>query len=689
MDDEHIEGDARRASQLTVDQASRQPRSIIRLAGVAFGGFVLAALLVVIAHSAFHFGTPRYSFFIENWVYDFVTAVSGLVLLARAAIRREERLGWALLGGGLLLWAFGDTYWSIAYADVAAPPFPSVDDVFYLAGYALVLAGMVAYVRARMGKRSILVWIDVTMGALCVAAIGTSLLLDYVLANTTGARDEVAVAVAYPLFDVATLAVAIGAFALTGWRPGRGLGLVILGLAATATGDAIYTYQSVAGTYSDSAWYLFLWPLGTALIALGAVQPTPKRRELPLDEGWRNFASPMVFALAIFALMTLQRQDVTRPIVGALTAATLVAIVARITLTFTQNRRLVIELETDALTGLSNRGKLLFDLDRFYAGNNQHPHLLAILDLDGFKAYNDAFGHPAGDSLLIRLGHQLASAVGDSGRACRMGGDEFALIVPGEGPQAVEAVQSGAAALSERGEGFQVTCSAGWASIPREAANRGSALQLADQRMYEHKDSRRPSAGGEVEAVLIRLLNQRAPELGEHVTAVKTLALAVGQELEIGPGELTTLGRASELHDIGKIAIPDAVLNKAGPLDEEEWEFMHQHTILGQRIVSAAPSLASVGSLIRSSHERWDGKGYPDGLAGEEIPLAARIILVCDAYDAMTSERPHSPIRTPDAALDELRACSGTQFDPVLVRILEHVVRSAPADRTSVPQLVG
>lgn len=207
--------------------------------------------------------------------------------------------------------------------------------------------------------------------------------------------------------------------------------------------------------------------------------------------------------------------------------------------------------------------------------------------------------------------------------------------------------------------------------------------------MYEHKDSRRPSAGGEVEAVLIRLLNQRAPELGEHVTAVKTLALAVGQELEIGPGELTTLGRASELHDIGKIAIPDAVLNKAGPLDEEEWEFMHQHTILGQRIVSAAPSLASVGSLIRSSHERWDGKGYPDGLAGEEIPLAARIILVCDAYDAMTSERPHSPIRTPDAALDELRACSGTQFDPVLVRILEHVVRSAPADRTSVPQLVG
>jgi HD-GYP domain-containing protein (c-di-GMP phosphodiesterase class II) len=204
--------------------------------------------------------------------------------------------------------------------------------------------------------------------------------------------------------------------------------------------------------------------------------------------------------------------------------------------------------------------------------------------------------------------------------------------------------------------------------------------------MYAEKDSRRPSAGGEVEAVLLRILNQRAPELSEHVNSVKSLSLAVGGELGLTKGELLALGRASELHDIGKIAIPDAILSKPGPLDKDEWDFMHQHTILGERIVSAAPSLATVGRLIRSSHERWDGEGYPDGLSGEQIPLASRVILACDAYDAITAERPYAPALDPERALAEIRSAAGTQFDPRIVEALEQVVRSSPAKRLPVPQ---
>jgi two-component system cell cycle response regulator len=250
-------------------------------------------------------------------------------------------------------------------------------------------------------------------------------------------------------------------------------------------------------------------------------------------------------------------------------------------------------------------------------------------------------------------------------------------------------VDAGVAALSERGEGFRVTCSSGSAELPAEAADRSNALQLADQRMYGQKDSRRPSAAGEVEAVLIRVLNQRAPELGDHGNAVRALAVAVGRDLGLPDGELAALSRASELHDIGKIAVPDAILSKPTPLDDEEWAFIRQHTILGERIVSAAPSLASVGRLIRSSHERWDGAGYPDGLSAEDIPLASRIIFACDAYDAITTERPYSPRQDPETAIEELRRGAGSQFDPEAVASLEQVLRSAPAKKLPAPQPVG
>jgi diguanylate cyclase (GGDEF)-like protein len=385
----------------------------------------------------------------------------------------------------------------------------------------------------------------------------------------------------------------------------------------------------------------------------------------------------------------LERQDADEPAVAALTIATLVAVVVRLVLTFAENHRLVVKLETDPLTGLFNRGKLIYDLDRLLGSEQPSPHLLTILDLDGFKAYNDAFGHPAGDALLVRLGHQLAGAVGEGGRAYRMGGDEFAMLIPGNADAARSAVEAGAAALTAHGEGFRVTCSAGSAEIPGEAHDRGTALQLADQRMYGQKDSRRPTAGGEVEAVLLRIVNQRAPELGEHADAVKGLAAAVGEDLRLPPGELAALSRASELHDIGKIAIPDAILTKPTALDEEEWEFIRQHTILGERIVSAAPSLAPVARLIRASHERWDGAGYPDGLSGEQIPLSSRIIFACDAYDAITAERPYSPARGPETALEELRRAAGSQFDPEVVASVERVLRSAPPEGLAVPQPVA
>jgi HD-GYP domain-containing protein (c-di-GMP phosphodiesterase class II) len=167
--------------------------------------------------------------------------------------------------------------------------------------------------------------------------------------------------------------------------------------------------------------------------------------------------------------------------------------------------------------------------------------------------------------------------------------------------------------------------------------------------------------------VLLRALAERYPDLEHHIDGVTHLAEAVALELGVSDDDAAFISQAAELHDVGKVAIPDTILHKPGPLDEAEWEFMRSHTIIGERIIAAAPALAQVARLVRSSHERWDGAGYPDQLAGEDIPLGSRIISVCDAFDAMVTERPYSAARAFEEALAELDRCAGTQFDPAVV----------------------
>jgi HD-GYP domain-containing protein (c-di-GMP phosphodiesterase class II) len=192
--------------------------------------------------------------------------------------------------------------------------------------------------------------------------------------------------------------------------------------------------------------------------------------------------------------------------------------------------------------------------------------------------------------------------------------------------------------------------------------------------MYAQKHSGRVNAGRQSSDVLLRALAERHPDLGDHLDGVAELAVDVGLRLGIEGEELTQLRHAAVLHDVGKVGIPDAIITKPSRLSEDEWAFIRRHTLIGERIIAAAPALSSAARLVRFSHEAWDGSGYPDGLAAGDIPFGARIIAVCDAFDAMISDRPYAPPRTVDEALAELRRCAGTQFDAAIVTVFARVL---------------
>jgi HD-GYP domain-containing protein (c-di-GMP phosphodiesterase class II) len=251
------------------------------------------------------------------------------------------------------------------------------------------------------------------------------------------------------------------------------------------------------------------------------------------------------------------------------------------------------------------------------------------------------------------------------GRAYRPGGDEFCVIADAAQRHALEAAAS--AALTEQGEGFEISSAYGSVVMPLDTGDATEAMRRADGAMYAQKHSGRATAGRQSSDVLQRALAERHPDLGDHVDGVTELAVELGRVLGLVGEELNQLRHAAALHDVGKVAIPDRILSKPGPLDADEWAFMRRHTLIGERIIAAAPALGGAARLVRASHEAVDGSGYPDGLAGVEIPLGARIIAVCDAFDAMISNRPYSGPRTVDEAVAELRRCAGTQFDAGIV----------------------
>jgi two-component system, cell cycle response regulator len=600
-------------------------------------------------------------------LYQLLMLGGAAAILLRAAVVADDRAAWVVLGLGVAAWAAGDLWFTLAGAGGGGP---ALGDALLLAFYPAASVGLALLLRVHARAFSASLWLDALIAGLAVGALAAAVLSD-VAADLGGDATTVLVALAYPAGDVVLLALVGALLALTAWRPGPTWLLLGGALALSAGGDAAYVLRSAAGTYAPGTVLDAVWPASVLLLALAAWWPG--RGAVPRPEGLRILAMPAGFALLAMALLVVAQVTPLSPVALALACGTIVALVLRLAVTLQENLRMVAasrgEALTDALTGLGNRRRLIGDLGAaLETAGPGDPWLLILFDLDGFKGYNDGYGHLAGDALLARLGAKLRAAVAAHGHAYRLGGDEFcALGRLAPGAPLEELLERASAALSDAGDGWQVGCSYGAVILPQEAATPSLALQLADQRMYARKEGRSSATRLQAREVLVRALHAREPGLEARAARLARLAHGVGRRLGLEGEALDEVARAAELHDVGKVAVPDAILGKDGALTDEEWAFVRRHTILGERILNGAAAMRPVARLVRSSHERFDGRGYPDGLAGEAIPLGARIVAVCDAYEAMTSERPYRPTLTRDAAVAELRREAGRQFDPAVV----------------------
>ena len=661
--------------------------TVVSLPGWRAMRWVLGTLGVLLAACAVHavagFDAGPLAWLLEKWGYNVVLVGSGLACLARGVKVREERTAWLTMGVGVVGWALGNVYYTVVLWDLDPIPIPSVSDVLWLGYYPIVYVAVAMLLRARIARFHASLWVDGALAALAVAALSAAVVFQSVLHSTGGDPIEVATNLAYPLGDLVLLGMVTGGVALTGWKPGRTWGALALSFIIFGVSDGIYLWGNATGSWQAGSVFEAGWPAATLLLAWAAWMPPRHVRPRPL-EGRRTLVVPTLFALLGLTLLISDHFSRLNLLAVALAWASLLAVIGRFGMTFFANLTMLAdsrsEALTDALTGLGNRRRLMRDVDEVLHADGGTPSVLVLFDLNGFKGYNDVFGHPAGDALLARLGARLGDAVSPDARAYRMGGDEFCVLAPIDTGNPLALLERGQRALGEIGDGFEISAAHGCVLVPEEADDAGTALGLADRRMYAEKATARRSADEQSRDVLLKALEEHHPDLGDHVHDVGLLAEAVAEELGLTGQQLHHVRQAAELHDIGKVAVPSAILDKPGKLDADEWAFIARHTLIGERILGAAIALRPVAKLVRSSHERWDGSGYPDGLAGTAIPLGARIVTACDAYDAMTSDRPYQRSLGHGEALEELRRCAGTQFDPDVVDAFCRVSLRATAD---------
>ncbi len=371
-------------------------------------------------------------------------------------------------------------------------------------------------------------------------------------------------------------------------------------------------------------------------------------------------------------------EDSAAPIKGRDGSVTGVVLVFR---DFTEKREKQRQVEFlsfhDQLTGLYNRRFFEDELLRLDTPENL-PLSFIMLDVNGLKLLNDAFGHVAGDALLRKVAGVISAKSRGMGTVCRIGGDEFVILLPKteEAASAALVNQIKDAVAEEYIKGLQVSVSIGASTKYDPKKSIHEVQKASEDLLYRDKIYDRNNQRYEAIQMIMRTLHEKAPRERQHSLRVSKICGMIGRAMELPANELSALVTAAELHDIGKIAIGNEVLDKPGKLSDAEWQQIKRHPELGYNILSSANAYAPLADIVLAHHERWDGRGSPNGLKGSQIPLEARIISVADSYDAMTEDRPYRKALSQVQAIDQLLQCSGTQFDGNIVSCFVNQVLS-------------
>ncbi len=332
--------------------------------------------------------------------------------------------------------------------------------------------------------------------------------------------------------------------------------------------------------------------------------------------------------------------------------------------------------ETDVVTTLKNRASVEKVLNNIQSKSGQSWIIMG--DVNGLKIINDSFGHQEGDRLLWAVGAILKKCCAPDDVAARWGGDEFIIVVRDKGFLYIDDLLRSIKKECEEISGFPIKVSIALGCAERTKRNNdlNGVLKLAEERMYRHKLLESRSARSAIIASLEQSLHEKHIETEAHTKRIKKLCMEIGTSINLSQDELDELALLGVLHDIGKIAIPEAVLMKPGALTPAEWEIMKTHSEIGYRIVAATPELAHIADEILFHHERYDGSGYPQGLKGHDIPKLSRLLTIVDSFDVMTHDRHYKKAMGIDEAVRELKECSGKQFDPEMVKAFVRLIKN-------------